>query len=157
MASNRKNETTAVKDTGTSLSGVSRKTALEICRSMVRIRLSQEALIREYLEVIAFDKNAGQLTELGLGTQQLPWAHTDIQDEKILGTAHVATGRSDHLGGDISSANFKNKSNATHNDILFTPDKTPDVELKRVTMRRDGKETVIVEDYQPSAFIEALL
>lgn len=122
-----------------------------------RLVRGDEALVRDYLEVIAFDRNAGQLTELGLGTQQLPWAYTDIQDEKILGTAHVATGRSDHLGGNISSANFKNRRNATHNDILFTPQKTPDVELKRVTMRRDGEETVIVEDYKPSPFIQALL
>lgn len=107
-----------------------------------------ETLIRDYLATIEFDPNAGQLTELGLGTQRLPWAHTDIQDEKILGTAHVATGRSDHLGGDISSANFKNKKNATHNDILFTPEKTPDVVLKRVTMRRDDEETRIIEDYK---------
>ncbi|MHC4224432.1 MAG: M29 family metallopeptidase [Planctomycetota bacterium] len=114
-------------------------------------------LVKEYLEVIQFDPNAGQLTELGLGTQSLPWAGADIQDEKILGTAHVATGRSDHLGGDISSANFKNKRHATHNDILFTPVKTPEVKLKRVTMRRGGEETVILEDYNPSPFVQSLL
>ncbi len=116
-----------------------------------------EALVRKYMETIEFDKNAGQLTELGLGTQTLPWAHTDIQDEKILGTAHVATGRSDHLGGDISSAQFKNKRNATHNDILFTPEKTPEVKLKRVTMHRNGEQTLILEDYEPSPFVKALL
>jgi len=116
-----------------------------------------EKLVQDYLAVIAADPNAGQLTELGLGTQTLPWAFTDIQDEKILGTAHVATGRSDHLGGDISSRNFKDKRNATHNDILFTPQKTPEVALKRVTMRRGGEETLILEDYEPSAFVKALL
>jgi hypothetical protein len=116
-----------------------------------------EQLVKDYLEVIDFDPNAGQLTELGLGTQSLPWAGADIQDEKILGTAHVATGRSDHLGGDISSANFKDKMHATHNDILFTPVKTPEVKLKRVTMHRGGAKTVILEDYNPSPFVLSLL
>ena len=116
-----------------------------------------EQLVRDYLETIEFDPNAGQLTELGLGTQTLPWAHVDIQDEKILGTAHVATGRSDHLGGDISSAHFKDKRNATHNDILFTPQKTPDIDLKRVTMRRDGEQTILLEDYHPTDFLRPLL
>ena len=51
-----------------------------------------EKLVQEYLKVIEEDPNAGQITELGIGTQNLPWAYADIQDEKILGTAHVATG-----------------------------------------------------------------
>jgi len=116
-----------------------------------------EKLVNDYMQVIQEDPNAGQITELGIGTQNLPWAYADIQDEKILGTAHVATGRSDHLGGDIDSSHFKNKRNASHNDILFTPEKTPDVELRRVTMNKDGKTTTIVENYEPSDFIRPLL
>jgi leucyl aminopeptidase (aminopeptidase T) len=116
-----------------------------------------ESVVRRYLEVIAEDPNAGQITELGIGTQELPWAHADIQDEKILGTAHVATGRSDHLGGDIDSNHFVDKRNASHNDILFTPEKTPDVALRRVTMSKDGADTVLLEDYAPSAFLKPLL
>jgi len=114
-----------------------------------------EELVRKYLEVIEFDPNAGQITELGLGTQSLPFADADIQDEKILGTAHLATGRSDHLGGDLSSAHFKNKKNASHNDILWSPNKTPEIVLKRVTMHRDGEATVIIENQQPTAFLRA--
>jgi len=116
-----------------------------------------EKHVHRFLDMISFDPNAGQLTELGLGTQELPWAGTDIQDEKILGTAHVATGRSDHLGGDISSADFKDKRNAFHNDILYTPVKTPEIDLVRVTMRRGGEETLILENYEPSEFIRTLL
>ncbi|MHC4937623.1 MAG: M29 family metallopeptidase [Planctomycetota bacterium] len=116
-----------------------------------------ESLVRSYMETIAEDPNAGQITELGIGTQNLPWAHADIQDEKILGTAHVATGRSDHLGGAIDSSHFKDKKNASHNDILFTPEKTPEIELTRVTMDKDGETTTIVENYEPSEFIRPLL
>ena len=42
-----------------------------------------------------------------LGTQELPVAGVDIQDEKILGTFHVATGRDDHLGVRSTRANSK--------------------------------------------------
>lgn len=116
-----------------------------------------KAIVDEFMRVVAFDRNAGQITELGLGTQNLPWAGTDIQDEKIIGTAHIATGRSDHLGGDIDSSSFKDKRNAAHNDVLYTPVKTPEVELKRVTMLKDGEETLILENYEPSGFIKKLL
>ena len=43
------------------------------------------------------DPATGIIGELGFGTQILPFSGKDIQDEKIFGTCHVATGRSDHL------------------------------------------------------------
>jgi hypothetical protein len=113
--------------------------------------------VERFLEVVRFDRNAGQITELGLGTQSLPWAGTDIQDEKILGTAHLATGRSDHLGGDIGPEGFRDPRNAVHNDVLYTPVKTPEIDLARVTMTRDGEETLILEHFRPAAFLERLL
>jgi len=113
--------------------------------------------VDRFLEIARFDPSAGQITELGLGTQSLPWAGTDIQDEKILGTAHLATGRSDHLGGDIGPEHFKEKRHAVHNDVLYTPVKTPEIELHRVTMVRGGEETVILERYEPSEFVKSLL
>ncbi|HVY61548.1 MAG TPA: hypothetical protein VHF22_07835, partial [Planctomycetota bacterium] len=109
-----------------------------------------------FLAKIAEDPNAGQLTELGLGTQSLPFAGADIQDEKIIGTAHVATGRSDHLGGRISSKEFKNPRNATHEDILFAPHKTPEVGL-RVVMAKGAEEQVLVEGYRPGPYFLPLL
>jgi len=113
--------------------------------------------VERFLEVVRFDPSAGQITELGLGTQSLPWANTDIQDEKILGTAHLATGRSDHLGGRIGPANFREKRNAVHNDVLYTPVKTPEIDLVRVTLTRDGVEIPVVEHFKPSEFVRRLL
>jgi leucyl aminopeptidase (aminopeptidase T) len=110
-----------------------------------------------FLAVVRSDPSAGQIGELGLGTQSLPWAGTDIQDEKILGTAHLATGRSDHLGGDIGPASFRDPRNAAHNDVLYTPVKTPEIDLARVTLRRGGEEIVVVEHYRPSAAVARLL
>ncbi|PAZ01531.1 MAG: hypothetical protein CAK85_02780, partial [Spartobacteria bacterium AMD-G5] len=64
------------------------------------------------------DPVTGELGELGFGTQILPTSGRDIQDEKILGTIHVATGRSDHLGGELTPDKFAEHLNATHDDIL---------------------------------------
>src|SRR5439155_9707822 len=98
------------------------------------------------------DPATGQLGELGLGTQVLPFANADIQDEKILGTMHVATGRDDHLGGKTDAAKFKDKRNATHEDILFAPHKTPEINLQSVWMHKNGSKTLLIKDYQPSDF-----
>ena len=99
---------------------------------------------------------AGLLGELGFGTQILPPAGCDIQDEKIFGTLHVATGRSDHLGGDASPANFQVKAYATHDDILFAPFKTPEIQVPLVRMRRDHETVSILENYQPTDRLLAL-
>ncbi len=110
-----------------------------------------------FFRTIAEDPAAARITELGLGTQTLPFAGADIQDEKIIGTAHIATGRSDHLGGDITSRSFRNPKNAVHDDILFAPPKTPEIDLRRVVMRKGGKEQTLIESYRPAPLFEALL
>ncbi|MCK6460142.1 MAG: hypothetical protein L6Q95_09645 [Planctomycetes bacterium] len=115
------------------------------------------AEVERFLSVVRYDRNAGRITELGLGTQSLPWAGTDIQDEKILGTAHLATGRSDHLGGGIGPESFRDKRNAVHNDVLYTPVKTPEIDLSLVTVTRGAETIPVVEHFQPSAFIKRLL
>ena len=81
---------------------------------------------------LAADPATGELGELGFGTQMLPVSGRDIQDEKIFGTFHIATGRSDHLGGGITPDRFHDKGNATHDDILYSPTKTPEIIGKRV-------------------------
>ena len=103
------------------------------------------------------DPVTGELGELGLGTQELPVSGSDIQDEKILGTFHVATGRSDHLGGHLTPDMFAEKQNATHDDILFAPHKVPELTACEVRMQRDGISTVIIKDFKPSAYVTGLL
>ncbi len=100
------------------------------------------------------DPATGVLGELGLGTQVLPVAGADIQDEKILGTLHIATGRDDHLGGDVGPGKFKDRRNATHEDILFAPHKTPEIRLNGAWMHKDGQEILILKDYQPTEFVK---
>ena len=103
------------------------------------------------------DPVTGEIGELGFGTQDLPVSGRDIQDEKVLGTMHVATGRSDHLGGHLVPSLFKNASNATHDDILFSPAKTPEIEVTQVRMHRDGKTQVVLEHFQPAPYLLELL
>jgi aminopeptidase len=126
-----------------------------------RLRIWQATLLRgnaatlqRALALFQGDPATGQLGELGLGTQVLPVAGADIQDEKILGTVHVATGRDDHLGGSLGPAKFLDRKHATHEDILFAPHKTPEINLKGAWMHKDGKEVLLIEDYHPTEFVK---
>jgi aminopeptidase len=103
------------------------------------------------------DPVTGEIGELGFGTQDLPVSGRDIQDEKVLGTIHVATGRSDHLGGHLVPKLFKDAKNATHDDILFSPAKTPEIAVTQVRMRRDGRTEIVLEHYQPAPYLLNLL
>jgi len=103
------------------------------------------------------DPVTGEIGELGFGTQELPPSGRDIQDEKILGTLHVATGRSDHLGGKLTPDKFASAKNATHDDILFSPTKTPEISVTQVRMHRNGHSEIVIENFQPSAYLRGLL
>ena len=109
-----------------------------------------QAVIDAHNAKLADDPVTGELGELGFGTQVLPVSGRDIQDEKILGTMHVATGRSDHLGGNLTPDKFAKAQNATHDDILFSPSKPPDITVTQVRMHRDGDSIVVLENYQPA-------
>lgn len=116
-----------------------------------------QATVDAHNAKLASDPVTGELGELGFGTQRLPVSGRDIQDEKILGTMHVATGRSDHLGGSLTPDRFTNRMNATHDDILFSPTKTPGIRVPQVRMHRNGETVVLIEDYVPAAYMQGLL
>jgi len=102
---------------------------------------------------LADDPMTGTLGELGFGTQVLPVAGADIQDEKILGTCHLATGRDDHLGGDIIPGMFKSHGNSTHDDILFAPHKTPNFDISQARMQRGDQEEILIEHFRPGQYL----
>ena len=116
-----------------------------------------QTTIDAHNEKLTSDPVTGEIGELGFGTQELPVSGRDIQDEKILGTLHVATGRSDHLGGTLTPDRFANKKNATHDDILFSPSKTPEIQVPQVRMTRGGKTVVLIENFAPAAYMRGLL
>ncbi len=102
---------------------------------------------------LADDPMTGTLGELGFGTQILPVSFADIQDEKVLGTCHLATGRDDHLGGDILPSMFKKHENSTHDDILFAPHKTPNFNISQVRMKRGDQREVLIENFHPARYL----
>lgn len=116
-----------------------------------------QATVNAHNAKLTSDPMTGALGELGFGTQVLPVSGRDIQDEKVLGTVHVATGRSDHLGGSLTPDKFANHKNATHDDILFAPHKTPEINVPQVRMFRDGKTTVVLENYTPAEYLRQAL
>lgn len=128
-------------------------------RNIVKSTLIEgnQETIDAHNERLTDDPMTGTLGELGFGTQVLPVSYQDIQDEKVLGTCHLATGRDDHLGGDIEPGMFKKHENSTHDDILFAPHKTPNFNIKQVRLKRDGQSHVLIEDFRPSEYLlEAL-
>lgn len=102
---------------------------------------------------LADDPMTGTLGELGFGTQVLPVSGADIQDEKVLGTCHLATGRDDHLGGDILPSMFKKHENSTHDDILFAPHKTPNFNISQVRMKRGEQNEILIENFRPAQYL----
>ena len=114
------------------------------------------SVVEEYVRRIKTDEATGSLGELGFGTQELPVSGHDIQDEKIFGTFHVATGRNDHLGGNVTTDKFRSKKNATHDDILFSPEKTPEIDAPTVRLYRKGEVHVLFHSYQAGDYLKAL-
>ena len=115
------------------------------------------SLIEEHNQKLRDDPMVGALGELGFGTQVLPFSGRDIQDEKIFGTIHVATGRDDHLGGSITPDLFKEHKNASHDDVLYALPKTPEIRLPAVRMNKDNETILIIKDYTPTSFLTDLL
>jgi aminopeptidase len=124
-------------------------------RSIIRSTLIEgdQATIDAHNQRLADDPMTGTLGELGFGTQVLPVSGADIQDEKVLGTCHLATGRDDHLGGDIIPSMFKKHENSTHDDILFAPHKTPNFDIQQVRMKRGEQEEILIEHFRPSEYL----
>ena len=115
------------------------------------------AIVKEHNHKLETDPVTGEIGELGFGTQELPVSGRDIQDEKIFGTLHVATGRSDHLGGSLTPDRFASAHNATHDDILFSPSKTPEIDVPQVRIRWGNREEVLIEHFVPSPFMRGLV
>lgn len=128
-------------------------------RSIIRSTLIEgdQATIDEHNARLKDDPMTGTLGELGFGTQVLPVSYSDIQDEKVLGTCHLATGRDDHLGGDIVPDMFKVHENSTHDDILFAPHKTPNFNVKEVRMFWGERSEIIIDNFKPSAYVIAAM
>ena len=43
--------------------------------------------------------------------------------------------------------------NASHDDILYAPPKTPEINVSEVRMNKNGESISILKDFQPTAFL----
>ena len=63
----------------------------------------------------------------------------------------MATGRSDHLGGSLTPDLFGSRENASHDDILYAPPKTPEITVTQVRMLKSGEVIPILENFEPTS------
>jgi aminopeptidase len=59
--------------------------------------------------------------------------------------------------GILTPDKFAEAKNATHDDILFSPTKTPEIRVTQARMYRGAQQETVIENYQPSAYLRRLL
>ena len=112
-----------------------------------------EELVNERNRKFKQDPATGIIGELGFGTQLLPFSGKDIQDEKILGTCHVAT------DGVITWVvrllpNFSIREKMPPMTISYTlPTKTPEIIVSQVRMYKNDEVFPILENFEPTSFL----
>jgi aminopeptidase len=114
-------------------------------------------------KLIEADPVAGNIAELGLGVLYsmgvIPIEISSISGDPTLLNEklglHIAFARSEHLGGVISPAFFKDPSKAFHQDYIFIDAMQPRVKVRRMDLRFDGtrRSQSIIEN---NAFVPSL-
>ena len=64
------------------------------------------------------------------------------------------------LGYDLAEICFSGpaeKLNATHDDILFSPTKTPEIRVLQARMIRGDSVEVVIQDFEPSSYLREAL
>ncbi len=115
------------------------------------------AEVTKFQKKIDVEKVSGIIGELGFGTLNLPFSDSYIQDGKIFGSFHLGIGRNDHLHGSVNLSRFIDKKNASHDDILFSPTKTPEIKIVKLTIKIHGKTEVLIENDEPQEYFIKLL
>jgi hypothetical protein len=90
----------------------------------------------------------GNIAEIGfgiLGKFGCVAAGNLLMDEKL--GLHIAFGRSEHFGGNVSPASFRDPKNVIHIDRVYVSSLQPDIVVKHVTLNYPGRsETVMREN-----------
>lgn len=96
---------------------------------------------------IAGDPARANLAELGLGVLGefgIEAVGHVLLDEKL--AVHIALGRSEHLGGVTSPADFSSPSNVSHIDYVYHHKLMPHVRIARGVLETDDNAFVFVEN-----------
>jgi hypothetical protein len=131
-----------------------------LLRSRVRT-LRGEAVLGRHLQAIAAlvgsdpKRTRDLLRKVVRYRGPLPERYPHVLADAHLKLARLslATGRDDHLGGHITPDLFKEHRNATHDDILFAPHKTPNFDIRQVRMIRGSQTEVLIEHFKPAAYL----
>jgi len=101
------------------------------------------------------DPARGNIAELGLGcNEKATFINSVLQDEKIEGM-HWAYGYNKYMGGSVDVTDFKDPSQAVHQDIIYT--KEAPIKIKDLTLiYKDGTKEVILENSRYSFNIKKL-
>ncbi len=98
-------------------------------------------------ESISIDPARANIAKLGLGILQdwniAPIGH-GLVDEKI--APHISIGRSEHIGGVTSPADFLSPNNVHYQHYIFHPQLMPNITLARAVLCFDDHESVFMID-----------
>lgn len=117
----------------------------------VEVRGDNPTAVKALQDWLDADSARRNLAELGLGCNDRAVVTGNVlEDEKVLGV-HLAAGRSDHIGGVITAADFSNPKNVVHHDIVFPFGSDLFIE-SLVLVYRDGGTGELISDGAYSIF-----
>ncbi len=105
--------------------------------------LSAGEVSRREAAAIAAEPAYANLAELGLGVLAelgIKPIGEVLLDEKL--GLHIAFGRSEHFGGQVSPSHFSSPAAVIHIDRVYIPETQPDVRVERVDLIMPGGEAV---------------
>ena len=119
----------------------------------VRLIQGDSSVVDARNEQLTGDPATGILGELGFGTQLLPFSGKDIQDEKNIWYLPCRHRTKRSSRGNLTPELFNSKMNASHDDILYAPLKTPEISVESVVMHKNGESQEIFSDYLPTPWL----
>lgn len=102
--------------------------------TIILIRGDQN-LVDNWQKKIKRNPSLGKILKLGFGTQMLPFSWSPLQDKSIFGSFHLSLEK---------------------DEILFSPQKTPDIIVKQLCIRRNAVREKLLEKYEPTPYFRSL-
>jgi leucyl aminopeptidase (aminopeptidase T) len=106
---------------------------------------NKQSAVEELQKWLDTDNARRNLAELGLGcNDKAVMTGNVLEDEKVFGV-HLATGRSDHIGGVVGPADFSDPDHVVHHDIVYPFDSVLFVE-RLIVEYENGTKEILIQD-----------